>query len=70
MEEKLTCHIHGKFRDVMKREESRILPRQINLSIKQKQITDIENRLAVAKGERGGSGMYWEFEVSDANYHI
>ena len=26
--------------------------------------TDIENRLVVAKGEWGGSGMDWEFEVS------
>ena len=27
-------------------------------------LTDIENRLVVAKGERGGSGMDWEFGVS------
>ena len=26
--------------------------------------TDIESRLVVAKGERGGSGMDWEFGVS------
>ena len=26
--------------------------------------SDIENRLMVAKGEVGGSGMDWEFEVS------
>ena len=26
--------------------------------------TDIENRLVVAKGERGRSGMDWEFGVS------
>ena len=25
---------------------------------------DIENRLVVAKGERGGSGMDWDFGVS------
>ena len=36
---------------------------QMNLSIKQKQIQDIENRLVVAKGEGGGSGMDWELEV-------
>ena len=27
-------------------------------------LTDIENRLVVAKGEEGGSGMDWEFAVS------
>ena len=26
-------------------------------------LTDIENRLMVAKGEGGGSGTDWEFEV-------
>ena len=25
---------------------------------------DIENRLVVAKGERGGEGMDWEFGIS------
>ena len=36
---------------------------QMNLSTKQKQ-THIENRLVVAKGEEGGSGMDWKFAVS------
>ena len=31
--------------------------------IKEKQITDIESRLVVAMGERGGSGMGGEFGV-------
>ena len=30
---------------------------QINLSAKQKQIMDMENRLVVARGKKGGSGM-------------
>ena len=38
---------------------------QMNLSIKQKQIQDIENRLMVAKIGRGGrGGMDWEFGIS------
>ena len=32
--------------------------------------TDIENRLAVAKGERGGNGMDWEFQVSRCKLFI
>ena len=36
---------------------------QMNLCIKQKQ-THKENRLAVAKGAEGQSGMDWEFGVS------
>ena len=26
--------------------------------------TDMENRVVVAKGERGGSGIAWEFGIS------
>ena len=37
---------------------------QMNLSMKQKQIRDIENRLVVAKGEGGGRGLEWEFGIS------
>ena len=36
---------------------------QMNLSTKDR-LTDTENRLVVAKGWGGGSGMDWEFEVS------
>ena len=36
---------------------------KINLSTKQR-LTDIENRLVVAKGEGRGSGMDWEFGVN------
>ena len=36
---------------------------QMNLSTKEKQ-TQIENRLVVAKGEEGGSGMDRKFGVS------
>ena len=32
--------------------------------------TDTENRLVVAKGKRGGSGMIWEFGLVNANYSI
>ena len=35
----------------------------INLSKKQKQIVDIENRLVVAKGEEGGGGVDGELGV-------
>ena len=37
---------------------------QMNLSTKWKQITDIENRHVVAKGEGVGRGMDWEVVVS------
>ena len=37
---------------------------QVNLSTKQKRTHDIENRLMVAKGERGRKGMEWEFGIS------
>ena len=35
----------------------------MNLSAKQKQITDIDYRLVVAKGEEGRSGMDGEFGI-------
>ena len=35
----------------------------MNLST-EKKLTDMENRLVVAKGEWGGSGMDWEFGAS------
>ena len=35
----------------------------MNLST-EKKIMDMENRLVVAKGEGGGSGMDWEFGVN------
>ena len=37
---------------------------QMHTSAKRETDTDVENRLVVAKGERGGSGMDWEFGVS------
>ena len=36
---------------------------QMNLST-EKKIMDMEKRLVIAKGERGGSGMDWEFGVN------
>ena len=41
-------------------------PRSFIFSVKNKinRFTDIENRLVVAKGKRGGGGMEWEFGVS------
>ena len=36
---------------------------QMNLSTKQK-LTEIENRLVVAKGGGGGGGKDWEFGIS------
>ena len=43
----------------------------MNLSTKQKKkLTDIENRLVIAKREGGGSEMDREFGLVDANYHI
>ena len=34
-------------------------------------ITDIENRLVIAKGKGSGSGMDWEFGISTCkNYYI
>ena len=40
---------------------------QMNLSTKQK-LTDIENRLVVAKGERVGEGWIGNMGLADANY--
>ena len=37
---------------------------QINLSMRQNRITDIENRLVVAKGEGTGEVTDWEFGIS------
>ena len=37
---------------------------QMNISTKQKQTQDIENRFVVAKREGGGGGMDWEFGIS------
>ena len=39
----------------------------MNLSTKQK-LTDIENRLVVAKGERVGEGWIGNMGLADANY--
>ena len=36
----------------------------MNLSTKQNRLTDMENKLVVAKGEWEESGMDWEFGVS------
>ena len=36
---------------------------QMNLSA-EKKLMDLENRLLVAKGGQGGSGMDWEFGVN------
>ena len=38
--------------------------KQMNLSVKQKRLTDIKNRLVVAKGMGSGGGMDWELGVS------
>jgi len=40
----------------------------MNLST-EKKLMNMENRLVVAKGG-GGSGMDWEFGLTDANYGI
>ena len=39
----------------------------MNLSTKQKRT---QNRLVVAMGNGGGSGMDWEFGLVDVNYYI
>ena len=36
----------------------------MNLSTKQKRLTDTENRFVVSKGEGVGGGEDWEFEIS------
>ena len=43
---------------------------QIILSIKQKQITAMENRVMVAKWEGEGVGLMGSFRLVDANYSI
>ena len=43
---------------------------QMNLSTKWKQITDIENRFVVAKGEREGVGWMGSLWLVGANYGI
>ena len=40
---------------------------QMNLSTKQKQTTDMENRLVVAKGEMGGLGV-WGWKVQTITF--
>ena len=37
---------------------------QMNISMKQKQTTDIENRPVVPRGRRGWGGMDWECGIS------
>ena len=37
---------------------------QMNISMKQNRLTDIENRYVAAKGEESGRGVDWEFGVS------
>ena len=43
---------------------------RMNLPTKQKQITDIENRLVVAKGKRGEEGWTGSSGLVDANLHL
>ena len=43
---------------------------QMNLSTKQKRLTDIENRPAVGKGWRCVGGIEWELGLADVNYYI
>ena len=43
---------------------------QMNLSTEQNRLTDIKNRLVVAKEERVGGGMEWEVGVSNVSYYI
>ena len=42
----------------------------MNLSTKQKQITDRENRLVVASEDKGENGTDWKSGLLDANYYI
>ena len=41
-----------------------------NFLFARSRLTDIENRLVVAKGKAGGGGKDWEFGIVDANYYI
>ena len=43
---------------------------QMNLSTKQKQLIDIENRFVVAKGKGEGVGWTGGLELVDVNYYI
>ena len=43
---------------------------QMNPSMKQKWNQGIENRLVVAKQERSGKGMDWEFGISRCKLEI
>ena len=43
---------------------------QMNLTTKHRQTVDIENRLVLAKGEDGGSGIAQEFRIHRCNYYI
>ena len=42
----------------------------MNLSTKQKRLTDIKNRLVVAKGEGEGLGWTGSLGLVDENYYI
>ena len=42
----------------------------MNLSTKQKRLTDIKNRLVVAKGEGEGLGWTGRLGLVDENYYI
>ena len=43
---------------------------QVNLSTKENRLTDIENRLVVAKGEGEGVGCMGSLGLADANDYI
>ena len=42
----------------------------MNTSMKQKRLTDIENRLVVAKGERVGEEWSGRLKLADVSYYI
>ena len=42
----------------------------MNLSTKQNRLTNIENRLVVAKQEGAGKGETGSLQLSEANYYI
>ena len=43
---------------------------QMNISMKQIRLTDIENRFVFAKGEGVGEGRIESLGLADANYYI
>ena len=43
---------------------------QTNISINKNRLTDIENGLAVAKGEGGGEEKNWEFRINRLNTYL